>query len=408
MRTTRRQFLAVTGTSAVLAIGGRLPEFWLRAAAAGESPTKGEKILVVVQLSGGNDGLNTIVPHGDESYYRARPQLAIPRDQVLKIDDFHGFHPSARGLADLLEAGQLAIVQGVGYPDPNRSHFESMDIWHSCFRKDRPRQDGWLGRYLDRAAGTAGGDVPALHVGEEEQPLALAAQRVRVPSVRSLDRFRLQLESGEADAATIQRLVGRERPAASDLLGFVQSSSAAALEAARRVEQARRQYQTDVEYPASGLGQKLRTVAQLIDAGLETRIYYLTLDGFDTHARQAEAHAALLTELSGSMAAFMDDLARHGHAERVLLLGFSEFGRRLEENASAGTDHGAAAPLLLAGQAVRPGLLGTHPSLTDLDQGDLKFHTDFRRVYALLLESWLGCPSAELLGGSYEPIAALA
>jgi uncharacterized protein (DUF1501 family) len=407
MRTTRRNFLTVTaGSAAAVSLGGAMPRFLLRAA---EQPgaADGDNVLVVVQLSGGNDGLNTIVPFADDAYYQARPQLAIARDQVLKIDDHLGFHPAARGLADLLEGQELSIVQGVGYPNPNRSHFESMDIWHTCLRKDQPRSDGWLGRYLDAAARKSGGDLPALHLGGEEQPRALSAQQVRVPSVRSLDRFRLQLAEGNVDVKTIERLAGEDRQTTNDLLGFVQSSTTAALDASRRVEQAGKGYKTDVAYPENELGQNLRTVAQLIDSGLSTRIYYLTLDGFDTHSQQADAHAALLGKLGSAVQAFIEDTGRHGHGDRVLLMAFSEFGRRVQENASAGTDHGAAAPLLLAGQRVRPGLLGRHPSLTDLEEGDLKFHTDFRRVYATVLQRWLNWPSAEVLGGSYEPLDAL-
>lgn len=406
MNTTRRTFLKSTlGASAVMSFGGTIPRFLIEAAAR-ESTAGDETILVVIQLTGGNDGLNTVVPIENDAYYRARPTLAVAKREALKIDDEIGLHPAMTGMAELFREGQLAIVQGVGYPQPNRSHFESMDIWHTCRRKTQARPDGWLGRYLDAAAAEDGRDVPALHLGDEKQPLALAAQRVRVPSIRSLDRFQL---AGEPRLGEIVgKLAAAERPAENDLLGFVQSSTTAALEASRRVEQARSSYQTGVDYPQSGLADKLRTVAQLIDAGLTTRVYYVELDGFDTHARQSDAHRALLGELSDALRAFLRDVAAHGHGRQVVALAFSEFGRRVAENASNGTDHGAAAPIYLAGERVKAGLHGPHPSLTDLDDGDLKHHTDFRRVYAAVLEHWLKWPSREILGAKHPPADVLA
>jgi uncharacterized protein (DUF1501 family) len=346
--------------------------------------------------------LNTIVPYADDGYRRSRPQLAIGAESVLKIDDYLGFHPSLRGFADLLESGRLAVVQGVGYPDPNRSHFEAMDIWHTCRRKDQPRPDGWLGRYLDAAHNSARGDVPAIHFGTHKQPFALMARDVRVPSVRSLERFRLHGDDSLRAAA--RELSAIERPAENDLLGFVHSSTTAALAASERVEQAAGAYEELAKYPASPLAQQLRLVAQLIDAGMGARIYYLEVDGFDTHANQAQAHAGLLEQVAGALKAFCDDVAQHGHGERVAAMCFSEFGRRVAENASAGTDHGAAGPIFVAGQRIKAGLVGSHPSLTDLDQGDLKHHTDFRQVYAAVLEKWLGWESPSILDGRFEPV----
>jgi uncharacterized protein (DUF1501 family) len=328
--------------------------------------------------------------------------LAISADRVVKIDDYLGFHPSLRGFADLLESGRLAVVQGVGYDNPNRSHFEAMDIWHTCRRKEQPRPDGWIGRYLDSAQKSAGRDAPAIHLGTNKQPFALMARDVRVPSVRSLDRFRLQ--GNESLRTAARELSALERPAENDLLGFVQSSTTAALAASERVEQAAGKYEELAKYPTSELAQQLRLVAQLIDAGLTTRIYYLEIDGFDTHANQADAHAALLEQVSSGLKAFFDDVAMHGHGERVAAMCFSEFGRRVEENASEGTDHGAAGPIFVAGSRVQSGLVGKHPSMTDLDQGDLKHHTDFRQVYAALLEQWLGWESQSILDGRFEAV----
>ena len=404
MKTTRRQFLTIAGSSTLISMSPIVPGF-LKAAAAREGDSRDERILVVVQLSGGNDGLNTVVPYGDDEYYRNRFTLAIAKSQVLKIDEHVGLHPSMTGFSELLKEDKLSIVQGVGYPNPNRSHFESMDLWHTAHRKSDVNELGWLGRYLDASPKQDGRDVAAMHFGAEKQPLALAAETVRVPSIQSLERFRLETGGDKQQLETIQKITQSERSTANKLLDFVQRSAASALTTSHRVEQALQNYKTDVTYPGTGLAGKLRTVAQLIDAGLSTRIYYLTLDGFDTHANQGAAHAGLLQQLSGAISAFIQDIDQHGHADRVLLMTFSEFGRRVKENASAGTDHGAAAPMFLVGKKTKPGLVGGHPSLTDLDDGDTKFHTDYRRVYASVLEDWLGWKSEPILGERFEPLS---
>ncbi|MFP6614566.1 MAG: DUF1501 domain-containing protein [Pirellulales bacterium] len=404
MSTTRRRFLSAAAGTSLVSLSPVVPNFLLHASAA-EGKKSGDNILVVVQLSGGNDGLNTVIPFGNDEYYKNRSTLAIGRDQIRKIDDYVGFHPAMSGFADLLEAGKLGVVQGVGYPNPNRSHFESMDIWHTCQRKKGSRPTGWLGRFLDASRQAAGGDVPGLHLGGEDQPLALAGENIHVPSIRSFERFRLRdldvqrvRETLEADAA---------KQADDDLLRFVRSTAISAIGASRRVESSLKQYKTNVTYPQTGLAQKMKTVAQLIDADLSTRVYYLSLDGFDTHANQEAAHTALVGELSAAVTAFINDLAAHGHSERVMVMSFSEFGRRVKENASRGTDHGAAAPMFLAGSKVKSGLVGKHPSMTDLQIGDLKHHTDFRQVYAAILKHWLGWNPTEIVGGEYQPITIL-
>jgi uncharacterized protein (DUF1501 family) len=407
-RSTRRSFLqSALGSSAVISLGASAPAIFQQAL-AGDVGAK-ETILVVVQLTGGNDGLNTVIPVDDPIYQRDRPTLAVAAADGLAIEDGLAFHPAARGLADLLEDDQLAIVQGVGYANPNHSHFESMDIWHTCQRKrkDSPRTTGWLGRFLDNAAATTMGDPAGIHLGSEKQPLALAAATTRVPSIKSLERFRLQDGGDGGVSRVIGSLARAERDTGDPLLSFIQTSTTAALDASQRVEEARRDYQTPVEYPDHDLGTKLRTVARLIDADLKSRVYYVQLDGFDTHSQQAGAHAALLGRLGGAVSAFVKDVKHHGHGDRVLVMAFSEFGRRVKENASKGTDHGAAAPLFLAGDKVRAGLHGAAVSLNDLQEGDLRFHTDFRRVYATVLENWLGVPSEAVLGGEFQPLDVL-
>ncbi|MBM4001013.1 MAG: DUF1501 domain-containing protein [Planctomycetes bacterium] len=399
--TTRREFLqSALASSAVVSMGGAAPSLFGKLASA---ETRGDgRVLVVVQLTGGNDGLNTLIPFRDPEYRKARPKLAIPSDRVLKIDEALGFHPSLGGVAGLLEEGRFAVVPAVGYDGPNRSHFESMDIWHTCMRKTAPRRDGWIGRYLDSAKASGSGDLPAIHLGPEQQPLALAAQTLRVPSIASIDRFRLQ--DGDDTYDRVKQLVESPRESATGLLDFVQSSATSALNASRKLEEIARNAPGAAGYPSTGLAEKLATVAKLIGAELPTRVYYVMLDGFDTHSQQAAAHAGLLDQWSGAIGAFFRHLSDLGHADRVLLLSFSEFGRRVFENASEGTDHGAAAPVWLAGPAVSAGVHGEPPDLTKLVEGDIPHSVDFRQVYATILERWLNTPSQELLGGTFEPI----
>lgn len=403
MSTSRRSFLKSAMAAPVAwGVGSTVPTF-LRDAFAGGDARANDKILVVVQLTGGNDGLNTVVPFADDAYRKARPKLALAADAVLKLTDDLALHPALRGFATLWEQSRLAIVQGVGYPNPNRSHFESMDIWHTCRRKTDNRTDGWLGRSLERLT-SAQNDPLALHLGPEKQPLALASQTVRSPSVRSFGQFRL--EAG-AERKAIDEVVKADRPEGDDLLSFVQTSTAAALDLSERFGQLGSAAQRTRDYPQTDLGRKLASIAQLIAAGLSTRIYYVELDGFDTHSQQREAHASLLKQMGDAVEAFTDDMIQIEQGQRVLTLCFSEFGRRLAENASEGTDHGAAAPLFLAGSQVEPGLIGRHPSLTDLDEGDVKHHTDFRQVYAAVLDRWLGVPAEPILGETFEPIKAI-
>lgn len=399
---SRREFLgsAAAGT-ALVTFGAAAPRVLCHAAA--NSP-QDERVLVVVEMAGGNDGLNSVIPHSEDGYKQARQEIGINKADTLAVTDRIGLHPSLRGLADLLEQGRFAIVQGVGYENPNRSHFESMDIWHSCQRKDGPRHDGWVGRYLETAGLKDLRDPSALHLGSENQPFALMSRNIRVPSIESLEQFRLRAGDSPALRNAIRDLAAASRDDGNDLLGFVQSSTSSAIAASERMESAGIQYKPSESYPSSSLGKKLETVAKLIASGLQTKVYYVRIDGFDTHANQPDAHRALLREVSEAVSTLIRDSNAHGHGDRVLVMCFSEFGRRVAENASDGTDHGTAGPVLVAGNKVKSGLIGEHPSLTDLDNGDLKHHTDFRQVYAAVLEDWLSCPSESVLGGKYDPV----
>lgn len=406
MSASRRRFLqsalanSALCSSALLSTSAAVPR--LLADTAAVSRTKaGEKILVVVQLTGGNDGLNTVVPFADPAYAKNRIALGIDKSTVLKLDAAVGLHPNLKGFSDLFNKGKLAVVQGVGYPNPDRSHFSSMDIWHTGERNVERQRDGWLGRVAELAPRAAGQAAAALHLGASPLPLALVSRSAAVPSVDLLDGFRLRTES----AAQLEKLAAAERDDPSDMLQFLQRTTLGAYDSSRRVQAALASQKSGAKYPGHGLANKLKPIAQLIDAGLETRVYYVALDGFDTHANQRQTHANLLTQLSESVSAFVADLEQRGHAERTCVLMFSEFGRRVKENASQGTDHGTAGPIFLAGGNVKAGLIGKHPALDDLDrEGDLKFHTDFRRVYAAVLDNWLGIASREVLRAAYEPL----
>ena len=403
-KSTRRTFLSTATASSVISFGSTAPAI-LRNAAG--TTTNNERILVVVEMAGGNDGLNTVIPFSHDAYRKARPKLAINASDVLKVDSELGFHPVMTGFADLLQDSQLSVVQGVGYDNPNRSHFESMDIWHTCQRKDESRNDGWLGRYLESADGRSQSDPAALHLGKEQQPYALMSRDVRVPSIRSLERFRLSGGESRDFKTAVRELADARRDSGNDLLGFVQSSTSSAISASDRIEAAGMKYKPASEYPTTALAEKLQTVAKLIDSGLQTSIYYVRIDGFDTHAQQAGAHQSLLRQVSDGVSIFLKDVIAHGHGERVMCMCFSEFGRRVAENASEGTDHGTAGPVFLAGTKVKSGLIGKHPDLDDLVQGDLKFHTDFRQVYAAVLKNWLQVDSASVLLGKHEPVDAI-
>lgn len=421
-RKSRRHFLGNSlAASSGLAIGSSLPSPWLQDLGlqvlanekAANEKAANDRVLVVIQLSGGNDGLNTVVPYSHELYRKVRPKIGIATADTVKIDRDIGLHPSMTSAMRLLESGRFSIVQGVGYKSPNRSHFESMDIWHTCYRKENRSGDGWLGRLFAASKQDSTLDSMGLHLGHEQQPRALTARGIQVPSIASVDQFRLKVVDDGSfkkhvlDTTAKIPTVVRDRLAIPDndeLLGFLQSSTESAFVASQRLETALKPSVAVGEFPDTPLGEKLQMVARLILAGLSTKVYYVTLDGFDTHSQQLLAHASLLRQWSDAVESLVSRLEKAGQADRVLVMTFSEFGRRVNENASQGTDHGAAAPVFFAGPSLPSQIIGKMPSLSDLDDGDLRFHTDFRSVYATLLEKWFCMPSQPILGELYSPI----
>jgi uncharacterized protein (DUF1501 family) len=395
------------GTCAGLAIGSAQPGGWLQVLASElaqqeDRHSDSERILVVVQLSGGNDGLNTVVPYRDELYAKSRPKLGIPSSDVIKLDDQLGLHPSLRSLEDRCSANRFTIVQGVGYPVPNRSHFESMDIWHSCHAKKDRTQSGWLGRWISEQDSNPSTDSTAIHLGSEPLPLACQERGVQVPSLSSLEQMRLKSKVIDAQGLEMKSEKAASSEGSGSLLDFVSTSTVAALQVSERLEKILAQPDASGDFPKTAIGEKLRAVSRLILSGVKTRVYYVTLDGFDTHANQPDVHATLLRQWSEALSAFLSRLEQSGQQDRVLVMTFSEFGRRVSENASQGTDHGAAAPMFLAGPRLPKIIQGPNPDLSDLDDGDLKYKIDFRSVYAAVLDSWLGTDSRKALDGDYR------
>ena len=336
--------------------------------------------LVVLELTGGNDALNMLVPYGDDAYHRARPQLRFKKSQLHVVNDMYGYHPSMEALYRWHEEGALCVVEGVGYDNPDRSHFRSLDIWHSAHPEEDHPQTGWIGRAADDIQ-----EPFALRIGSHDVPLLLRSRRSSTPTLVSMEDYEMS-DRAHAIRSTQEKLL--RQPSENPALAEVRRASLAALEDSDRFRGAL-QSRAGARYPDTELASQLRLCASLCAAGVAPPVMFLNQTGYDTHSRQAGAHDQLLGTLSNAIGAFFQDLQKRGSSNEVLVMVYSEFGRRVKENASAGTDHGAAAPVLLISPHIKPGFHGPRPSLTDLGDGDLKFHTDFRRVYATVLNSWL-------------------
>jgi uncharacterized protein (DUF1501 family) len=402
----RREFLKVSAAgSTLVALDGVLPRFLARTAAqapAADQRGARDTILVVVQLTGGNDGLNTVIPYSDADYARYRPTLR--QTNYHRVNDRVALNEAMNGFNELLQDNALCIVQGVGYPNPSQSHFRSMDIWQAASTAPE-LNEGWIGKALRHIPAAA-----SFHLANQNEaaPLALTGAPARVPSIGTLEDFQMRIEAANAADRRQQRQLldrvsspGNGSSGQPNLLDFVQRTAVQTYASSRRLQEIGRNYVPRNPYPGSALGNHLRLAAQLIDAGLGARLFYVTLDGFDTHAGQAATHTNLLRDVSDSITAFFRDLSARGHRDRLLIMTFSEFGRRARENGSRGTDHGSGAPMFLVGGRVRSGVVGEHPSLGQLDDGNLRHHTDFRQVYATVLDRWLGVPSRQVLGQEF-------
>lgn len=418
---TRRDF--IQNGLGFVSLGLAMPGFLLRAsdAIAQEKSTpaagKNGKILVVIEMSGGNDGLNTVMPYALPEYSKARPNIAIPADQALQIGQTGGtqlgLHPRLKSLHELFDKGKVAVVTGVGYPNPNRSHFTSMDVWQLGDPDISKTRDGWLARYFDAdghlknssLSGIAlGGQLPLAFSGPGSPAAVIGNGGDYGFGVNAPDKSQ-QMEAFNAMYAP-QSQVGT---AAANTGEFIRNVGNDVYSSTEAIKTALKSYDTragdKAGYPNNnGLATRLQTISKLIAGGLSTRVYYASISGFDTHANQSPGHANLMGALGDAVAAFLKDMELQGRADDVMVMTFSEFGRRVHENGSQGTDHGAASVMFVAGGAVKGGVYGEYPSLTDLDDGDLKMTTDFRTVYSAILDKWLGAPSSKILGGNFAPL----
>ncbi|THF85228.1 DUF1501 domain-containing protein [Deinococcus sp. KSM4-11] len=382
--TNRRDFLKLSAL-AVAATSG-MPGFLARAA----TQAGGSKTLVVIQLTGGNDGLNTLIPYSNGAYYAARPNIAIPKKDVLTLSGDLGMHPSLKPLMPLWDAGTFAWIENVGYPNPNRSHFASMAIWHTA-DPAQAQAEGWIGRIAD----TIGDPFCASNIGTAT-PQALIARDFSLPSIASVDSFQLKLPGGLDDA--FHQLLGVPRSGEAE---YLVRATRQMMTNTARVQRNVQKYRAGAAYPDTPFAAQLRDTARLIAAGVGQRVLYLSLGSFDTHAGQRGEQDDLLATLAGGLAAFHADLEKQGLADDVIVMGFSEFGRRVAENDSAGTDHGKGSVMFALGQGVKGGVHGSSPDLEDLSEGDIKYRQDFRGVYAEALTKWLKLDARGILNGEF-------
>ena len=412
---TRREFIRKGLT--MVAVGATAPSFITRTALAMSNPwdvaqvtsrpgVPDDHVLVVVQMGGGNDGLNTVVPFSNDAYYRARPNLAVPQKDVIRVTDDLGLHPSLVKLKELYDKGAVAVVQGVGYPNPSRSHFKSMEIWQTADPEGRVVRYGWIGRYFDSKCPVCEQPTVGVNVGPS-MPLAMQAQSGMGVSLETPEAFQWMSSLngiGEKEEQELFRLLNA--PAANEpgTIDFLRHTAMNAYVSADQVRGAVRAYRGGIDYANTRFATSMKLIAQMIAGKLPTKVYYAHITGFDTHAAQRGVHENLLQQLAEGVAAFYRDLEAQGNADRVLVLAFSEFGRRVAENGSAGTDHGTAAPMFVFGKPLKAGFYGQQPSLTDLADGDLKHGFDFRSVYATVLDRWLGTDPQKILGGNFERV----
>jgi uncharacterized protein (DUF1501 family) len=434
--TTRRDFIRTSILGG--ALSWTVPSFVAQTFAALHAEADGSltqvatgkdgPILVLIQLAGGNDGLNTVVPYTNDYYYKARPAIGIAADQVLQLNDTLGLNPAMTGFKSLYDSGYLSVVSGVGYPNPNRSHFRATEIWQTASDEDKYLSDGWLGRYFDNACQGCDPTI-AVNIGPR-LPQAFSSHQPTGISLENPDNYRF-IGSGQNDDETLayRSMYNPDDAAASvntgasvsmvsgtvtlqngqNALDFLERTSMDAQVSSDKIRAIASRTPSSSIYPRSGLANNLQLVARLIAGGLPTRIFYVSQGGYDTHTGQRNAQDNRLHELADAVKAFTTDLTAIGAFDRVMIMTFSEFGRRVQENGSQGTDHGAAAPMFLIGSKLKTGLLGAEPSLApqDLQDGDIKFNTDFRSVYASILQDWLKTNPLPILGKAFPTLPIL-
>lgn len=396
MSTSRRTFLK---QSSLIAAGSVLAPYFINGMTNPLSDFAGKR-LVIIQLSGGNDGLNTVVPYRNDIYYKVRPQIAIQPAQVLKLNDELGFHPALSGLQSLYDDGLLGIINSVGYPNPDRSHFRSMDIWHTGSNSEENWSTGWLGRYLDNACHECEAPYQAIEV-DDSLSLVMKGALSKGMAMSAPDRLVNNIKGTHAEAlAEMHDGHDHDDPQ----LGYLYKTMVETVNSADYISEKIRKHRSKANYPQNPFATNLKTIAELIGSGMETNVYYASMTGFDTHARQTATQQRLLKQYGDAVSVFVRDLKDLGELKNTVILTFSEFGRRVGQNASGGTDHGTANNLFVMGGSTQPGFFNKAPQLTDLDNGDLKYEIDFRRIYASLLDNWLDVSSKAVLKREFKPL----
>ncbi len=385
----RRDFIKRTG---LVAAGSFLAPSFINSLSERSIDFTGKR-LVVIQLSGGNDGLNTIVPYYNDIYYKSRPQISIAKNEVIRLNDELGMNPALTALKSLFDDGLVSLINSVGYPNPDRSHFRSMDIWHTASNADEYWKTGWLGRYLDAECI----NCESLHKAIEVNPtLDLAMKGERLKGLAMEDPRKLLRDINGGHNRSIAKL-NSDHAHEENSVEYLYKTLVESVNSADYIGEKVKLYKSKVSYPQGRFANNLKTIAEMINSGLETSVYYSQLGGFDTHAQQKQKQSRLLKGYADGVAAFVKDLKANGTLKDTLILTFSEFGRRVGQNASAGTDHGTANNLFVIGEQVKAGVYNAAPDLTDLDNGDLKYQIDFRNVYATVLDKWLGANSEQIL-----------
>lgn len=396
MNNSRRSFLK---KSSLLTAGSVLAPYFINGFAEEFQAYTGKR-LVIIQLSGGNDGLNTVVPYRNDIYYKNRPQLAIAAKDVLNITDELGFNSAMTGMRSLYDDGLLSIINNVGYPNPERSHFRSMDIWHTGSNSDEVWDTGWLGRYLDASCQSCESPHNAIQVDDN---LGLAMRGKKLDGLALTNPRAFVRNVNQAKARQLSKLSGGVEHEDHNL-GYLYKTLVETNHSADYIREKIKRYKTQASYPKGALARDLKTIAELIGSGMETSVYYASMSGFDTHARQQGIQNRLLGQYSEAIKAFVDDLKSNDLLKDTLIMTFSEFGRRVGQNASGGTDHGAANNLFVIGDSVKAGVFNNAPNLANLVKGDLNFDIDFRRVYATLLDKWLNVSSQTILKREFKPL----
>ncbi len=358
------------------------------------------KNLVVIQLSGGNDGLNTIIPYGNDIYYQKRKGIAIKPEDLIRLNDMQGFNPNMAALKEIYDQGWMTIINDVGYPNPDRSHFRSMDIWQTASDSNQFLSTGWIGRYLDSNCQTCKFPYTAIEVDDS---LSLAMKGNTKKGIALKDPGALYRNTNEP---FFKEMINREKAHLDeDNLGYLYKTMIETSSSADYIQNTSKIYQNKFTYPATPFASQLKTVSKFISSGLKTRVYYVSLSGFDTHVNQNQQQGNLLKQYSEGIAAFLKDLKQNNKLDDTLVITFSEFGRRVEQNASNGTDHGTANNMMIfGGRLKKQGIYNNAPDLENLDSGDLKYQIDFRQVYGTLLDKWLDVNNAQILNKRFNTL----